>query len=340
MISRAPEPRRTVAALCARKLHESALALGLDPARLPPCEPHDADAEAFEARVTYDSQLALWEALMRATDDCGFPVAVGARSQPKDYDVIGFAYMTRANVREALELAIRYGSVWSDGSTWELTEGDRALTLTLHMDESERLGARCLTECLLAEIIHSGRLLTGLDVAPVEVRFRHRAPRDVSAIEAFFKAPVRFGAPRNQLVLDAALLTTPLLKADPDLAAFFARSADEVLERHGAEGLARRLRSLLSGELGRNLLTLESAAARLAVSPRTLRRRLQEEGTTFHDVLDATRCELAKRHLGDERIALGEVAFRLGFSEPSAFHRAFKRWTGQTPLAYRRLRAA
>lgn len=341
MISRAPEPRRrTVAALCAHKLHDAALAAGLDPARIPPLDPRDADADAFEARVSYDSQLTLWEALMRATDDPGFPVFVGARSQPKDYDVVGFAYMTRANLREALDQALRYGSVWSDGSTWDLTPGAGTVTLSLQMETSARLGARCLTECLLAEIIHSGRLLTGADVRPIEVRFRHRAPRDVRAIEAFFKAPVRFDAPQSQLVLDAEVLATPLLKADPDLAAFFERSADDLLERHGAEGLARRLRSLLEGELGRSLPTLETAATRLAVSPRTLRRRLQEEGTTFQDVLDETRCELAKRHLGDDRLALGEVAFLLGFSEPSAFHRAFKRWTGQTPLSYRRLRAA
>lgn len=341
MTSRAPEPRRrTVAALCAHKLHEAAIAAGLDPSKLPPIEARDGEGDAFEARVSYDSQLDLWETLMRTTNDPGFPVFVGARSQPKDYDVVGFAYMTRANLREALDQALRYGSVWSDGSTWEVAQGERALTLSLHIDGPTRLGTRCLTECLLAEVIHSGRLLTGLDLHPTEVRFAHHAPRDTRAIDAFFKAPVRFDAPRSQLVLDADLLATPLLKADPDLAAFFERSADDLLERHCAEGLARRLRTLLEGELGRVLPTLETAATRLAVSPRTLRRRLQEEGTTFQDVLDETRCELAKRHLSDERLALGEVAFLLGFSEPSAFHRAFKRWTGQTPLAYRRLRAA
>jgi AraC-like DNA-binding protein len=340
MTSRAPEPRRrSVAALCGHKLHDAAVAAGLDPAKLPPIEPRDGDA--FDARVSCDEQLDRWETLMHVLDDPGFPVFVGARSQPKDYDVVGFAYMTRANLREALDQAIHYDRMWSDGSSWELAQHDRKLTLTLHIDGPSRLGTRCLAECLLAEIIHSGRLLTGLDVRPIEARFSHRAPRCTRAIDAFFKAPVRFDAPRTELVLDADLLATPLLKADPDLAAFFALRADDLLERHAAEGLlARRLRALLEGELGRSLPTLETAATRLAVSPRTLRRRLQEEGTTFQDLLDETRCELAKRHLGDERLALGEVAFRLGFSEPSAFHRAFKRWTGQTPLAYRRLHAA
>jgi AraC-like DNA-binding protein len=339
MTSRAPEPRpRTVAALCTRYLLDAAVAAGLDRATLPAFEARDE--AAFEARVTYESQLALWESLMRTTDDPGFPIFVGSRLLPRDHDVVGFAYMTRKNLGEALTQAMRYGSVWSDGSTWEIAHGEHALTLSLEIDSAERLGARCLAECLLAEIVHFGRVLTGLDIRPLEVRFRHRAPRDTDAIEAFFKAPVRFESPRNELVLEQSVLATPLLKADADLAAFFANRADDLLERHGAEGTAHRLRTHLEGELGRGLPTLETAAARLAVSPRTLRRRLQEEGTTFQDVLDATRCELAKRHLADDRIALGEVAFRLGFSEPSAFHRAFKRWTGQTPLAYRRLRAA
>ncbi len=339
MTSRALEPRpRTVAALCAHHLLDAAVAAGLDRTKLPSIEARDEGA--FEARVTYDSQLEMWEALMRATDDPGFPVFAGSRLQPRDYDVVGFAYMTRANLSEALTQAMRYGNVWSDGSTWDIAHGETALTISLEIESPLRLGGRCLTECLLAEIVHFGRVLSGIDLRPIEVRFRHRAPRDVRAIEAFFKAPVRFLAPRSELVLGHSVLATPLLKADPDLAAFFARSADDLLERHGAEGLARRLRTHLEGELGRALPTLETAAARLAVSPRTLRRRLQEEGTTFQDVLDETRCELAKRHLGDDRLALGEVAFRLGFSEPSAFHRAFKRWTGQTPLAYRRLRAA
>jgi AraC-like DNA-binding protein len=341
MTSRAPEPRRhTVAALCAHKLLDAAIAAGLDPSTLPPLEAHESEADSFEARIPQESQLELWEAVMRSLRDPFFPTFVGARSQPRDYDVVGFAYMTRANLREALEQALRYGSVWSDSSSWDITPGERELTVTVHMEEPLRLGARCLSECLLAEIIHSGRLLTGTDVRPNEVRFSHPAPRDTRAIEAFYKAPVRFDCPASQLVLDADVLTTPLLKADPDLAAFFAHRADDLLERYSVEGLARRLRVLLEGELGRGLPTLETAAARLGVSARTLRRRLQEEGTTFQDTLDETRCELAKRHLGEDKLALGEVAFLLGFSEPSAFHRAFKRWTGQTPLSYRRLRAA
>ena len=142
MTSRAPEPRRhTVAALCAHKLLDAAVAAGLDPARLPPTLARDAEGDSFEARISYESHLALWEALMRKLDDPGFPVFVGERTQPRDYDVVGFAYMTRANLREALDQAIRYGSVWGDGSSWDLAHGERTLTLTLHVEGPARLGA-------------------------------------------------------------------------------------------------------------------------------------------------------------------------------------------------------
>ena len=95
------------------------------------------------------------------------------------------------------------------------------------------------------------------------------------------------------------------------------------------------MRAFLLEEVQRGAPTLQTAAAHLRTSPRTLKRRLQEEGTTFQDLLDSVRCDLAKRYLEEPRLALGEVSFLLGFSEPSAFHRAFKRWTGKTPLAYR-----
>src|SRR5262245_58421573 len=97
-----------------------------------------------------------------------------------------------------------------------------------------------------------------------------------------------------------------------------------------------RIRSALFAELDRGEPTLEAIAARLRMSPRTLQRRLREEGSSLSAVLDRLRAELALRYLGEPRTSIGEVAFRLGFSDPTTFHRAFRRWTGQTPAEYRR----
>ena len=304
-----------------------------------------------EARVPFEAQFLAWEATMRRLRDPGFPISKASRYTTSDFDVVGFACMTRANLGEALWQLARYCRITSDGMGWEIAPGPEVWTATLVMDEAGaeaardgarrdglRLGARCLNECVLAEVVKAGRELTGVAWTPREVRFQHAAPRDTSAHGRFFGGAVRFGCAATELVVEAGEMETPLLKADPGLAAFFERHAEALLAQRAEEeeeGLRRRLRTVLIDELRRGLPTLDGAAARLGIGARTLRRRLQEERTAFHEVLDETRRDLAKRYVREQRLPLGEVAFLLGFSEPSAFHRAFKRWTGTTPAAYR-----
>ena len=145
------------------------------------------------------------------------------------------------------------------------------------------------------------------------------------------------GSPRSRALGSRRGWSSRRRASDPALAACFDRHIQKLLGREPAapERVARRVRAFLLEEVQRGAPTLQTAAAHLRTSPRTLKRRLQEEGTTFQDLLDSVRCDLAKRYLEEPRLALGEVSFLLGFSEPSAFHRAFKRWTGKTPLAYR-----
>jgi AraC-like DNA-binding protein len=354
----------TSAAFCLSKLAEAARAAGVDTRDLPGVadrlgpasitiggdRPYplpqaidvgrlSGDAGIFEVRVPHTAVLDLWEAVMRRAQDPGFPIFAATRIRPSDLDAIGFAFMTRATLREALHQCARYARLWADTAAWEVSEREGVVTASFTNADPGRLGARCLVETVLAQTVHVGRLLSGVDFAPREVIFRHASPRDTRAHAAFFRSKLRFEAGRSAIVMDAAVLDTPLPKADPELAAFFERHADALMRRCARRaGLIDRLRRTLAEELPRGLPTVELAAARLAQSPRTLRRRLQEEGTTFREILDETRHELAKRYLDEERIAFGEVAFLLGFSEVSAFHRAFKRWTGETPASYRRKR--
>lgn len=328
----------TIASFCSAALIRAVAARGLDTRALVDlAEIEPSGIEGLEERMSFDRHLLLWEAAMRLVRDPGFPIYLSQRLTPGDYETIGFACMTRATLGEALKQAIRYHRIWTDGSRWELEERNGTSTFSFEVDDPMRLGARCGTEQVLAEIIQAGRLLTGREWAPREVWLRHPRPRDTTAHERFFGAPVLFDRPSSALVIDSPIFDQPLLKSDPKLATFFERQADEMLARFERSGaMVYRLRDYLAKGVRSGLPSLEAAASHLGVSTRTLRRRLQEEGTTFQDVLDQTRCELAKRYLLAERLAAGEVAFLLGFSEPSAFHRAFKRWTGQTPVTYQR----
>jgi AraC-like DNA-binding protein len=185
-------------------------------------------------------------------------------------------------------------------------------------------------------MLNAARAMTSRDLIPREVLFRHGAPPDTRAHEAFFRSPLRFDAPADEIRFDPSLLDAPLVQADAALAAYFQHHVDALLRRLAPpESVAGRLAAVLATETRSGPPTLEAAAKRLGTSSRTLRRRLKDEGTSFHEVLDRARLELAKRYLKDPRMPLGEIGFLLGFSEPSAFHRAFKRWTGTTPLEHR-----
>ncbi len=327
----------TIAAPALYRLLQAAVAAGIDPARLPPIEIRSGTA-MIETRLPYETFLGLWEAVMREVRDPGFPIRHAERITSSDFDLVGFACMTRATLGEAIQQAARFARVWSDVGGWQYRQDDRLATLELSLDDAERFAVRCGSESFIAEMIQGGRLLTGVCYVPEVVRFRHARPLDTTCHERFFGGAIEWGAERTEIVIDRELLALPLLRAEPALAAFFEAQASELLARlASAESTVRhKLREVLATELRGGVPALETVAPRMAMSPRTLRRRLHDEGTSYHQVLEELRRELAKRYLAEPGVPVGAVGFLLGFSEPSAFHRAFKRWTGSTPLGYRR----
>jgi len=178
--------------------------------------------------------------------------------------------------------------------------------------------------------------VTGVEWAPLEVRFAHVPPADASDHERFFRAPVRFAMGENSFALAADLLALPCTRADAALAALLDRYADERIGRSAGIGrLADRVRSLIEAELRSGEVSATGLSKKLGMSVRSLNRLLATEGTTYQALLDALRHELAARQLGDPRTSVWEVAFQLGYSDLSAFYRAFRRWTGTTPAEFR-----
>src|SRR5262249_43450246 len=176
---------------------------------------------------------------------------------------------------------------------------------------------------------------------PLQIRFPHAAPSDLSEHRRVFGCPLEFGSKCSELVFSREVLDLTMVKADADLQAILDAQVLAALEQlPRVEATTETVRRHLPAELCHGPPTLEQIAPRMNMSPRTLHRRLDEESTSFRQILAEVRRELATRHLSERRLAIGEIAFLLGFSEPSAFHRAFKRWTGYAPLAYRQLTPA
>ncbi len=295
-----------------------------------------ADPDAF---VPSRQERRLWEAAVCLTGDQNFGLHLAewvCRSPEDHFDVLAYATRSCATLGEhyaRMGLYIRllhadaYHSLEVEGDVARLAQGFT----------HEVTGQRQPMECAVALSFLQGRRSIGEEFAVREVCFAHPAPARVSEQERLFQAPVRYAAPRNELVFDSALLERPQRHAEPRLLGVLSRQLEELMSRlpetRSCSALVQRL---MLDELPDREPTVRSVARLLRVSPRSLQRRLSEEGTSFNGLLDELRRDLALRYLEDRRLSIGEVGFLLGFSEVSAFHRAFKRWTGTTPTEQRR----
>jgi AraC-like DNA-binding protein len=178
--------------------------------------------------------------------------------------------------------------------------------------------------------------MVGSDWSPVEVQFAHKAPASTAEHARVFGAPVRFGCGINAFVMESDLCDRHVPGADQRLYPIMVRYLDRILEAMPhADGLVVAVRKCIGETMRQGDPTLVQVAERLFVAPRTLQRRLRECGVDFKHLVQDTRRQFSVQYLDDDRNTLTDVAFLLGYSEASAFNRAFKRWTGSTPSSYR-----
>jgi AraC-like DNA-binding protein len=304
-------------------------AAGLDPARL-----EDADHE-----MPFEQLLELAECGARLTGDDAFGLHVGQRADAKTYGLLGYVTINRRTFGEALGSVIRYQRIRTKAVEFTLETAGAEARLAYHYRAAGAAprGRRQESEEMLSTMMRVGRGLTGVDWAPREVHFEHEEPPDTSEHARIFRAPVRFRMPLTQLVFDASTLGLPLVGADPALGSLLERQAEGLLDGSGHQGdFAGRVREAIKEGLPNGEARVGAVCRRLCVSPRTLQRRLREEGTTFLGLLEETQRALAEFYLRKPGVPTCEVSYLTGFSQPSAFHRAFRRWTKLTPGEFRR----
>jgi len=289
-----------------------------------------------EARIPTEIVSAMSVKATELTGDPDFGLHSGERAPLGALGVLDHATRSSRTIGEALERMVRYFAILSDRTEVGLVvEGDVA-RVTRRPAPPLR-GLRYGVDALFAAIVVRARVLTGRDFPLRFVRFTYSRPESTAELDRFFRAPMAFGQPIDELVFDASWLDQPFLTADPSLTIVLDRYADALLAKLAApaDAFLLKVRRAIAEGLRGSDPSLGVTARRVGVSSRTLQRNLQAAGTSHKDLVEEVRRELALHYLDDAQIAISEVAYLLGFSEGSAFHRAFRRWTGQTPGEYR-----
>ena len=302
-------------------------ALGLDPDA-----PLDVTQMVSE-EAYYDFLERLAAQMVNAHE---LPVRVGPLMRPDDYGALGLAWKSAPTIRQSLERIERFCRLWTDNMTYELRDDVGGALFVLHRAGERRLGLRLSNECTAASAVSLIRQTSTERFRPRRVLFKHPGPEITTAHERYFGCPVEFGAELDAVSISEEALERPNHLGDDAISQFLMShlkaEVEAIAEEDPFELLVQRA---ISRALSEGVPKMAEIARRMGTSERTLQRRLADAGLSFKTLVDDTRRSLAENLMQGERYSLAEVGFLTGFSEQSAFSRAFKRWTGQSPAAYR-----
>ena len=290
------------------------------------------------ARIPIPTLMRLFDTAAALTGKPHIGLAFGQSVRPASYSGLGYVTMTCATLRDAIYLIPRFGKLVFDTETGETVIEESTNEVRLSEPSLAKHTPSCtgLDDAVLAGWVSFGRWICGSNAAPLSVEFRHEEPDDISPYNALFGCPVTFGMPANSVIFSSALLNLPVRDADPHLHQVLLKEAEAQLDRAFVGlPLQQRVRMLLNELLPQGKAQIEYVALRLHVSPRTLQRKLSDEGYTFTTLVSELRQELAERYLSQPHLSLSDIAHLLGFAEQSSFSHAFRNWRGCSPQAFR-----
>ncbi len=285
----------------------------------------------------------LWDRALKETGDPLWGLHVARYITPPTFHALGYALMASQNLEEMFERAVRYFKVVTDAGeiSYERlpTHGQLNITGHTHWNSKEREGVMwCVLDCLMLSVVRTCKIMVGPQLQFIEVRMQRPRPHDIEAFEKIFKCIPVFESADNAIVVSTEVLTRPLPFGNQMVARVNEDAMQKYMAEMGSEDLQARLRRLLREQLPSGTPSQEDLASRLAMSSRTLQRRLTELGLTYREVLNKVRHELALEYLADKRHSVSDVAYLLGYTELSTFTNAFVRWAGMSPNSWRKER--
>ena len=328
---------RTTSAVWVKGIAEMLAAEGLDVADL--FAAADIDRAALDspgARLQSEKISRLWELAAERSGNPAIALAQHHVARPASFDVVGYAMMSCADLRGAFERLIRYMLILSDALTMTMDDEANGCRMTFVLSGGTRPVPRQRLEFIFVTVIGFCRWISRREVYPKAVELAYPAPPvDPALYRTVFHCPVTFDAQRDSMLFTPADMTAPLPTSNPALAELHERFAGEYLRRFDHAQTSYRAREAIIRRLPDGEPRRDQIAGALCMSERTLQRRLEEERTSFVQLLDDTRRELAEQYLSRLHLSLAQAAYLLGFAEQRSFFRACRRWFKLSPGQYR-----
>ncbi len=287
-------------------------------------------------RLTMDETVKIWGACISETADPFFGLHLGEQVRPSTFHIVGYTLMNSANLSEAFNKLNQYQRLISDGGAFQRVPVASGVWLVYHPQPGALPFFYHQIDAVLGSVLAFSRWVTGKLVVPIEVSLKRDCASDVEEYMRVFCVKPNFNSDFDGLLISHEMLAHSLLEADEELCDVHERHAKQrLIELNNASSAADQVTLILQRYMCDHNVGRAFVAQKIGISEKGLQRKLFDEGVTFQGIYNHLRKKLALDYVSDTGIPLTDVAMMLGFSDSSAFYRAFKRWTGNTPGEYR-----
>ena len=289
-------------------------------------------------RTPHEAQARFWNALHKESGDDDVGLHLSEKTPTYQGNVLEYLFLSSSTFGAGLRRAVRYQRLLSDASVATMGTDDYGSYLSFGFEPS--IGHRHINESTAMGLFKFFAVVTDGEFAAKRIDFVHAKPAVTSEHDRLFPCPVIFGCKENRVYFKPGVMQLESNHAEPELLRLHEKAASSKVAQLASQDVIPDVEQVIAEVLEEGGANLEVIADRLNATPRELRSRLNNAGTNFNQVLADYRCKLAKRLLANTDESINQIVYLTGFSEPSTFYRAFKRWVGMTPVDYRQRKKA
>jgi len=287
-----------------------------------------------DARMSHEIADKLWSKMSELIDDPCFGLRAIKYWHPTQFGALGYAWLASSSLRTGFNRFDRYAHIVSEFINFQMEDTADGFVVTL-VAKPFVLDIPARADAALSLLVNLCRINAGEELNPLVVTFTHKEFPCSGEYYAFFRSSIQFEAATNSFTLPSEVIDQPLEGANPQLAHLSDQLMIRALAKLNRDNIEQRVKAAIIEQLPSGDVSQIKVADALHMSVRNLQRKLKYMDTSFRELLNETRRELAKQYVTSSDMNLSEVTFLLGFSESSSFSRAYKRWHGVTPSEIR-----